>query len=444
MNNKTNQVRAYVVTADMGLGHQRAAHPLAYMAEGGIITAGDPQYTDPSEMKFWKRIRITYEFVSRLKGIPLIGNFLFDMMDKMLKIPPLYPLRDLSKPSINNHLVDYVIKRGLGNQLLKKMNSNKLPMITTFYAPSLAADYHHYPQIYSVICDADLNRVWVATKPRESNIFFFAPCGRVMRRLRGYGVPDDRIFITGFPLPKSNIGGTEMPILKSDFLRRVGRLDPKGKFAAIFGSTVREILGSRPLPVFGIEPVTITFAVGGAGAQVEIGQQLASSLKESIMNGEFRLKLIAGVNRRVEKIFNDYLYHIGLSPALYKGVEVVCEDIKSIYFDRFNSIMRETDILWTKPSELSFYSALGIPIIMAPTIGSQEDKNMKWLMDKSCAIPQYKPHLAAEWLRDMLKDGILAEKAFNGFMKNRKLGVYKIEEVLATGNLIRQTDPMKR
>ena len=162
------------------------------------------------------------------------------------------------------------------------------------------------------------------------------------------------------------------------------------------------------------------------------------------MNGEFRLKLIAGVNRRVEKIFNDYLYHIGLSPALYKGVEVVCEDVKNAYFDRFNSIMRETDILWTKPSELSFYSALGIPIVMAPTIGSQEDKNMKWLMDKSCAIPQYKPHLAAEWLRDMLNDGNLAEKAFNGFIKNRKLGVYKIEEVLATGNLIRQTDPMKR
>lgn len=106
--------------------------------------------------------------------------------------------------------------------------------------------------------------------------------------------------------------------------------------------------------------------------------------------------------------------------------------------------MRETDILWTKPSELSFYSALGIPIVMAPPIGSQENKNQRWLVDKGCAVPQYTPKLALEWLTDMLKDGVFAERALNGFIKNRKLGVFKIEEVLQTGTMARETHPLRR
>ena len=120
------------------------------------------------------------------------------------------------------------------------------------------------------------------------------------------------------------------------------------------------------------------------------------------------------------------------------------EHDKRAYFDRFNALMRETDILWTKPSELSFYTALGIPIVMAPSIGSQEDKNSRWLTDKGCALPQYTPALALEWLGDMLKEGVLAERALSGFIKNRKLGVYKIEEVLATGAMGRETHPLRR
>ena len=81
---------------------------------------------------------------------------------------------------------------------------------------------------------------------------------------------------------------------------------------------------------------------------------------------------------------------------------------------------------------------------MAPSIGSQEDKNLKWLMDKGCAVPQYTPRLALEWLGDMLKEGVFAEKALSGFIKNRKLGVFKIEEVLSTGTMARETHPLRR
>ena len=437
-------IKAWVVTADMGLGHQRAAYPLSYMAEGGIITAGDPDVTDSSEERFWYSIRAIYEFVSRTRKIPIIGNLLFGIMNSMLRIPAFYPLRDLSKPALNNHIVDYFIKHGLGKTLMKHISTNRLPLVSSFYAPALVADYYHYNRIYCIICDADINRVWVATKPNHSNIYYFAPCGRVMRRLRSYGVPNDRIFITGFPLPKENIGGLEMTILKSDLLSRLHNLDPGGRFISLFRPIVENLLGPWEFSDASPEPVNVTFAVGGAGAQVEIGQQLALSLKEGILDGRFKLRLIAGNNRTVERAFVDYLLHIGLPPKYTDGIEVICEDTHSAYFKRFNRLMRTTDILWTKPSELSFYSALGIPIVMAPSIGPQEDKNRKWLTDKSCAMPQYTPLQASEWLRDLLKDGILAEKALNGFIKNRKLGVFKIEEVLKTGNLERQTDPLKR
>ncbi len=438
------RLRAWVVTANMGLGHQRAAHALTHLAEDGILTAGAAGSTDEEEARFWRWLTWSYEFLSRTKNVPVVGGMLFGALDSLLHIPPFYPLRDLSHPSPNNYMVDHLIRNGLGRSLLEKLRSRRLPMISTFYAPALVADRARLDQVYCVICDADLNRIWVASKAKESRIQYFAPCGRVMRRLRQYGVPDEHIFITGFTLPRENVGGPEMKTLKADLLSRIGRLDPHGRFTSVFGSTVKELLGDRPQPSGDDGRVTVTFAVGGAGAQVDIGLVLAQGLKQGILDGRFRLVLVAGVNRVVETVFWEFVSRIGLETELGDGVLIVREDNRPACFDQFNALMRETDILWTKPSELSFYSALGIPIVMAPPIGSQENKNQRWLVDKGCAVPQYTPKLALEWLTDMLKDGVFAERALNGFIKNRKLGVFKIEEVLQTGTMARETHPLRR
>jgi len=283
-----------------------------------------------------------------------------------------------------------------------------------------------------------------ASNAADSRIRYFAPCGRVRQRLLQYGVPDERIFITGFPLPRENIGGPGMETLKSDLIARLGRLDPRGRYDSAYGATVADLLGAHPEPSGGAGRVTVTFAVGGAGAEIEIGQQIAASLTPAIREGRFRLILIAGVNREVERAFRDHLVRIGLQSALGDGGRIVREDNHRAYFDRFNALMRETDILWTKPSELSFYSGLGIPIVMAPSIGPQEDKNRQWLIDKGCAFEQDTPSLALEWLTDKLDDGLFAERAMDGFIKNRRLGVYKIEEVLATGTMAHETHPLLR
>ena len=51
-------------------------------------------------------------------------------------------------------------------------------------------------------------------------------------------------------------------------------------------------------------------------------------------------------------------------------------------------MLLDTDILWTKPSELSFYAGLGLPIIMAPSVGAQERFNKAWLRAIGAAIPR--------------------------------------------------------
>jgi hypothetical protein len=59
-------------------------------------------------------------------------------------------------------------------------------------------------------------------------------------------------------------------------------------------------------------------------------------------------------------------------------------------------------------------------------------------------IDQKDPRYAAEWIGDLLGDGRLAEAAWDGFLKARKYGTYKIEELLRTGAMTRESNPLRR
>ena len=102
--------------------------------------------------------------------------------------------------------------------------------------------------------------------------------------------------------------------------------------------------------------------------------------------------------------------------GLDKKIEIIFERDIEDYFQKFNQTLRKTDILWTKPSELSFYAALGLPIIIAPTIGSQEEFNKRWLLKSGFGISQENPNYTAEWLFDWLNQGL-----FGG---SRHAGIY--------------------
>lgn len=433
--------KAWIVSATMGYGHLRAVTPLKEIAEEGIIIDGSSIAANKNEEKLWKRVLGVYEFISRAKGIPLIGNPIFNLLETFLHIPSYYPMRDLSYSTFQVNMLRSSIKKGLCAGMLEKVKNKNLPIVTSFYAPAIATDMYGANNIYCIICDADLNRVWVAKEPWESRIEYFAPCGKAAQRLKAYGVPDERIFITGFPLPVELLGGKSLSILKRNLGERLIHLDPTGKFRYRHEKNVYHFLGEENYTEKRNRKLTITYAVGGAGAQKEIGGKIAQSLKSKILNNEVKLNLVAGIRAEVRNYFIDISKELS---ADSHQIEIIYAEKLEDYFSKFNKILQETDVLWTKPSELSFYSALGLPIIMTPPIGSQEKFNAKWLTEIQAGIRQEDPAYTDQWLFELLRKGILADAAWSGFLKVRKLGTYKIMEIVETGEMSHENSAVLR
>lgn len=412
--------KAWVVAVNMGYGHQRTAYPLRYFANGGkIINANDYEGIPAKDRKTWEDVRKIYEFVSRLKRIPFVGEIIFAIMDEFQKILSYYPKRDLSEQTLQLKQTYSTIKKGWGGHLIEKLKSQNSnlktdsPLISTFFTAAFMAEFFNYPgKIFCVVCDADISRAWAPLKPKESRIKYFTPTERVAERLKLYGVKEENIFFTGYPLPQDIIGGEGMEILKEDLKSRLLNLDPKRKYCEKYKILIKDTLGE--LPQEADHTLTLMFAVGGAGAQKEIGIKIAQSLK-----GKVRVILVAGIKKEVRD------YFLKNAP----GVEIIFADRIDEYFQKFNQALRKTDILWTKPSELSFYSALGLPIIIAPPIGSQEEFNKRWLLKSGFGNLQENPKYTDQWLFDWLSQGYLAESAMQGFIEGEKLGTINIQKI---------------
>ncbi|MFH0873641.1 MAG: hypothetical protein V1846_02255 [Candidatus Komeilibacteria bacterium] len=424
--------QAWIVAADMGYGHQRAAFPLRYLAHGHVINANNYPGIPASDRKWWQEGRKIYEFISRFKGGTPVGDWIFDLYDKLQSIPAFYPRRDLSRPTLQVRQIEYLIKaKNWGKHLIDKLAEEPLPLVTSFFVPAFMADLHNYPEdIYCLVTDTDISRAWVTSKPAISKIKYFAPNYRVVERLRLYGVPADRIFLTGFPLPNENIGNEHLSILKEDIRQRLKNLDPRSRFWNQYTGVYRQYIHNS-LPQKSNHPLTLTFAVGGAGAQRELGVTIMKGLRHKIQQGRLRLVLVAGIHNEVASYFRQQVLKQGLRHALQVGdVVIIHAQDKYQYFNKFNHILRTTDILWTKPSELSFYVALGIPLIMSQPIGSQEDFNRIWVETIGAGCDQQNPEFAEQWLFDLLDSGWLAQAAMQGFIEAPKFGTFNIEKII--------------
>ncbi len=433
---------AWVISANMGLGHQRATYPLRHMAHEDIQLFGENVTSSKREKRLWRVFRNSYEFLSKTRQFWIIGPGLYNLLERLQNISPYYPFRDQSRPSLQLKSLYSLISRGLGHGLSSMLSTKNLPVVTSFYAAAIAAEERTDLPVYCIICDSDINRAWVAENPKKSRIIYFAPCGHALTRLKQYGVPDERIFLTGFPLPQENIGGLDMPILKQDLAARLVRLDPIKRFRSIHGVEARHYLGSYWNPRDSDEPFTLSYTVGGAGAQAEIAGDVVHSLAPQILAGKVRLNLIAAHRNEVRQYFLKLIQKHGLTQS--DNIKVIYNADKNLYFKEFNEALRTTDVLWTKPSELSFYCGLGIPIIIAPPIGPHEVFNRRWLRNLGAGLIQDDPKYCGEWLMEFLADGRLAQAAWDGFLYARKLGAYKIEEILETGNMERGYSPLKR
>ena len=432
-NENNKNPKAWVIAADMGYGHQRTAFPLRDLApEEKVINANHYDGIPKKDRNVWQNTRSIYEFISRFKKIPLLGNFLFGILDKFQKIMKYYPKRDLSYPNMGVKSNYYLINKGWGKDLIRRLEKKSLPIVTTFFTPAFMAESFNYSNyIYCIICDADINRAWVPLDPKNSRIKYFVPCTWVRDRLHLYGVKPENVYLTGYPLPKENLG-RNLEIVKEDLRNRIINLDPLHRYRKMYKPLLDSYLGQ--LPNKQDHPLTIMFSVGGAGAQKEIGLNLVNSLKDKIKDKLIRVIISIGIREELK----DY-YERGIKDLELDGwVHILSGKTIGEYFEEFNKALHKTDILWTKPSELSFYSGLGIPIIIAPTIGSQEDFNKKWLLHIGSGTAQEDARYTSEWFFDMLYAGEFAEMAMQGFVEVEKRGVYNIEEIASGKHKLKQ------
>ena len=306
--------QAWIVGVDMGYGHQRAAFPLRHLSPTGkVISANNYQGIPKKDYRIWHQSESFYNFISRLVGVPIIGRHLFNIYDKMQSIKQFYPRRDLSRPNIQLRVMYSSLKKGWGKDLINYLNTKDIPLITTFFAVSFMAEEHGFKNdIYCMLCDADISRTWVSLNPQKSRIKYLAPCRRVVDRLKLYGVKDENIFLTGFPLPEENLGSADLGVLKEDLISRIHNLDPLKRYRQKFSETVAHFLKIDPQKTTQSHPLTLTFAVGGAGAQKGMAADILVSLKKRLLKEDLHLNLVAGTRNDVYLYFQDKIKECGL------------------------------------------------------------------------------------------------------------------------------------
>lgn len=322
-----------------------------------------------------------------------------------------------------------MVQKGFGKDLIDYVKKTNIPFIATHWLPAMVAHYNGLDNIYCIATDTDLNRVWVPHNPKDCKIKYLAPCEHVIYRLKEYGISEENIILTGFPLPKENIGGLSMDILKNDLSIRIKNLDPKNIFRSRHPKDIKSILGKH-YSAKKKRILTLTYAVGGAGAEKEIGVQIIDSLRNKIKEKKIHVNLIAGSRLDVRSYYINEIEKLGLSSYIGKGINILYALGRNHYFSEVNKLLRNTDILWTKPSEMSFYAGLGIPIIIAPPVGAHENYNKEWLENMGAGIVQQDPKYTKDWLFYWLEKGRFAEAAWQGFQEAPNLGTYNIEKLV--------------
>jgi hypothetical protein len=422
-------VRPLLVAIDMGYGHLRAASALASALDVPVQCVDEPPLADADEQRLWARARWMYEFVSRASQLPVVGGPFDFALGALTQIPDLYPIRDLSAPTLPVRYLARQVKRGLGRGLVEHLRAGGQPLLTTFYAPAVLADIAGLDQVFCVVTDADVNRIWVPPDVARSRIHYLVPGQRTARRLRSYGVRPEQISLTGFPLPPELLGGRDLPVLKANLAARLARLDPRGAFLDDFRDEVNHFLPGALASQARRAPL-ITFAVGGAGAQAGLPRRFLPNFRRPLEEGKLRLALVAGVRAEVAARFEEALAGAGMTDLVGESITILKADEMPEYFRRFNALLAETDVLWTKPSEMTFFAALGLPLVFAPPVGQHESYNLRWAREAGAGVKQRDPGSMAERLLDWLDDGTLAGAAWSGYMRLPKFGTYRISDLV--------------
>ena len=89
------------------------------------------------------------------------------------------------------------------------------------------------------------------------------------------------------------------------------------------------------------------------------------------------------------------------------------------------------DVLWTKPSEMTFFAGLGLPLLLAPSLGKHEEHNARTVLRRGAALRAGSARHAARWLPGLLADGRLAAAAWAGWRRLPSHGTRRILSLVA-------------
>jgi hypothetical protein len=410
-----------VVALDMGYGHLRAAAAIASACDTDVALADRPPLASEGERATWARARRWYERLSRAathRYFPGANR----LLELLTAIAPPQDSTDRSRPTAATRALDRLIRDGLGAGLAARVKATGETVVSTFYAPAIAADAHGAERVHLVVTDSDIHRVWVASDARRSRIVYLAPTETVAARLASYGVQNERIRVTGFPLPPELVGEDDVHVREA-LAARLVRLDPEGTFRR----ALRTALPSREAGEPPGAPLTLVYAVGGAGAQAGIARQIVRALREQIASGRIRVVLVAGTRPCVEADFRRWV----AEERAGEGVSILYEPSFAAYHRRFNETLAGADLLWTKPSELTFFGALGIPLLLAPPLGVHERRNRAWALSVGAGIDASDVRLTVARLPTLLREGSLAKAAWSGFTRMSREGTRRIVAEIA-------------
>jgi hypothetical protein len=435
MNQQRRDISPMIVAVEMGYGHLRPAHALAEAFGAEVIRLDLPPMAGPVETVLWRTVRTIYNGLSRACDWPTTGLAAKLILESITGISPLQNHAYREPATMVARLADGLAGTLIGRRFRSMASEAEKPIvIATYPVAAMAARHAPGTRVYCLATDTDLNRAWAPANASEAEIRYFAPVERVAERLRSFGVPNQRIHLTGFPLP-ANLIRQALPVLA----RRLHRLDPNCRFRK---QAYREIAALEPhsSEPFSLRPISMTVAIGGAGAQIRQAGQVVKSLKNQVLEGRLSLTLVAGIRPGVAAVLREMIQSAGMSSCIGKGIKILLAKDLEDYFRRFNDCLAKTDVLWTKPSELVFYAALGLPILLADPVGGQEHANRNWLLSMNAGLDAGDPAQLDQRLENLLAEGDLCRIACNAYLHIERNGLARIVELIKNKNATDSTD----